>query len=184
MALLRSEETLMTAEELFRRPDLGPCELVDGRIVPMTPTGDVHGDVESELGMALRLYGKQSKRGKSLVGEVGLYVRRDPDTVRAADIIFISHERYARRGSSAYLDVAPELIVEILSPDDRWAGVTGKLNDYFSAGVNVVWVVDPRLRKVFSYRSLTDVKQFERGQLLVEDEFLPGFSVPVSDLFS
>lgn len=93
MALLKDSERLMTGEELFHSPDLGPCELVDGRVVPMTPTGDEPADVESELLTRLRVYGKETGRGRAVGGEVGIYVRRNPDTVRAADVVFISRER-------------------------------------------------------------------------------------------
>ncbi|MFY9825090.1 MAG: Uma2 family endonuclease [Thermoanaerobaculia bacterium] len=144
MALLKDhEEVWMTGEELFRRPDLNPCELVDGRVVPTMPTSAEHGDIELELGMRLRAYGRESKRGRALGGEVGIYIRRNPDTVRAADILFISQERRARCTSQSYLDVAPELVVEVLSPDDRWTDVTEKLEDYFSVGVDRVWVLVP-----------------------------------------
>jgi len=177
------EQGVVTGEELYRRPDLGPCELVDGRIVPRSPTGDLHGVIEAILAAALLAYARETGRGKVRSGEVGIYVRRGPDTVRAADVLFISNERWARRSSEGYLDVAPELVVEILSPDDRWSDVTAKLADYFTAGVEVVWVVDPSLRKVFAYRSLTDVRQFEDDRL-VEEDVLPGFSLSLADLFA
>jgi Uma2 family endonuclease len=184
MALLKDhKETLMTGEELFRRPDLGPCELVNGRIVPLAPTGDEHGDVELELGTRLRLYGKESGRGRAVGGEVGIYIRRNPDTVRAADIAFISKERDIHPRTKGYFEVAPELVVEVLSPSDSWSDITEKLADYFSAGVDRVWIVDSKLRSVFAYRSLTEVRQFREGEDLVDEELLPGFRVPVKDLF-
>jgi len=58
-----------------------------------------------------------------------------------------------------------------------------KLSDYFSAGVDVVWVVDPRRREVYAYRSLTDVRRFGEEQVLTEEEILPAFALPVSELF-
>jgi Uma2 family endonuclease len=185
MALLhKSEDSLMTGEELFHRPDLNPCELVNGRVVPTMPTGDEHGDVEFELGMRLRAYGKESKRGRALGGEVGIYIRRDPDTVRAADIVFISKERDLQPRRKGYFEIAPELVVEILSPDDRMSRVGEKLRDYFSAGVLVVWLVDPGLRRVLVYRSMVNVTALDSSQTLSDEDILPGFGVPVSDLFS
>lgn len=184
MALLQKpEDSLMTGEELLRRPDLNPCELVDGRIVPTMPTGDEHGDVEAELLMRLRAYGKETGRGRAVGGEVGIYIRRNPDTVRAADVVFISKERDLRPRSKGYFEVAPELVVEVLSPDDRMSRVREKLRDYFSAGVQVVWVVDPTLRRVLVHRSLTDVTVLKDRQALTEEDLLPGFSVAVSELF-
>src|SRR5258706_13748853 len=142
MALLKDhEEVWMTGEELFRRPDLIPCELVNGRVVPTMPTGDEHADVEFELGVRLRSYGKESRRGRAFGGEVGIYIRRDPDTIRAANIVFISRERDVRPKAKGFLETAPELVVEVLSPEDRIGKMREKLRDYFSAGVLVVWVV-------------------------------------------
>jgi Uma2 family endonuclease len=185
MALLKDhEEVWMTGEELFHRPDLNPCELVNGRVVSTMPTGDEHADIESELGMRLRAYGKESKRGRAIGGEVGIYIRRDPDTVRAADIAFISRERDAKPRTKGYLEIAPELVVEVLSPEDRIGKIREKLRDYFSAGVLVVWVVDPGLRRVQAYRSPTAVTVLDERQVLTDEEILPGFSVPISDLFS
>ncbi len=184
MALLKDhEEVWMTGEELFRRPDLGPCELVRGRIVALSPTGYEHGAVEAKLTTRLTIYGETTGKGEVMNGEVGIFIWRNPDTVRAADILFISQERLARCTSQSYLDVAPELIVEVLSPDDRWTDVTEKLEDYFSVGVDRVWVIVPKLRRVLIYRSLTEVTQLNADQMLTDEDILPGFSVPVSDLF-
>jgi Uma2 family endonuclease len=184
MALLKDHgEIWMTGEELLRRPDLEPCELIDGRVVPRMPTGDEHGDLEAELSMRLRLYGKDSKRGRALGGEVGIYIRRNPDTVRAADVAFISKERDLQPRAKGFFEVAPELVVEILSPDHRSGRLDEKLRDYFSAGVQVVWVVDPEKRRVLVHRSLSDVAVLDERQVLTDEDLLPGFSLPLSELF-
>jgi Uma2 family endonuclease len=178
-----TEGKLFTAEELAVMRDTGPCELINGRIVPMTPTGDEHGAIEANIAAELRAYARDHNLGKVRSGEVGVFVRRNPDTVRAADVLYISHERYARKTSSVFLDVEPELIVEILSPNDSWTEVTQKLRDYFAIGVRMVWVVDPAARTIYAYRSLTDIREFTASDLLPGDDVLPGFSVPVARLF-
>jgi Uma2 family endonuclease len=156
---------------------------VEGRIVPVVPTGYAHGELETRLAARLFAWAEATGRGRVFTGEVGIYIRRNPDTVRAADVLYVSNERYARHGPAGYLDVAPELAVEVLSPDDRWSEVTGKLDDYFSAGVDAVWVVDPRRRQVFVYRSLSAVQPLGEGQVLENPDLLPGFSLPLADLF-
>lgn len=83
----RNEEPLMTGEELARRPDLH-CELVDGRVVPMPMTGYVHGTIEARLGAKLVAYADRTGRGIAMTGEVGIYIRHDPDTVRGSDALF------------------------------------------------------------------------------------------------
>ena len=177
-------ERLITGEELARLGDIGSCELIDGRIVPMSPTGDEDAGIESNIDEILKAFVRPRRLGKVRVGEVGIYTRRNPDRVRGADVAFISNERYDRRSrESAFLDVAPDLVVEILSPDDRVVGLMEKLREYFAIGVRLVWVVDPRARRVQAYRSVTDVREFTEGDRLPGDEVLPGFSAPVANLF-
>jgi Uma2 family endonuclease len=177
------EEKLITGEELARLPRVGPCELIDGRIVPMSPTNVEHGRIEFRFGRFIEEAAATRKLGLVLVGEVGIYTRRSPDRVRAADVLFVSHERYAQRQSKSYLDVAPELVVEILSPDDTMQDVSQKLREYFAIGVRLVWVADPEARAVLAYRSLTEVREFKDTDVLSGGEVLPEFAVPVAQLF-
>ncbi|MFL6201067.1 MAG: Uma2 family endonuclease [Thermoanaerobaculia bacterium] len=177
------EERLMTGEELARHSDLNPCELVNGRVVPMAPAGHIHGAAESRLDVKLALYAEKMGSGRVMVGEVGIYTRRNPDTVRGADIVFMSNERYARCGPSAFLDVAPELVVEILSPEDRPGQVKEKIQEYLAVGVDRVWFVDPRRRSVLVYRFSNQVETLGIGDILCDEEILPGFSLPLSELF-
>ena len=149
----------------------------------MTPTGDQHGSCEGNFYYALRSFVDSHKLGKVRVGEVGIYTRRNPDTVRAADVLFISNERYAQIKSPGYLDVAPDLVVEVLSPNDYWIEVTQKLREYFAIGVRLVWVADPQTHSVHAYRALTDVREFTANDDLPGDDVLPGFSVKVAQLF-
>jgi Uma2 family endonuclease len=183
MAILqRNEERLMTGEELARRPDLH-CELVDGRVVPMPMTGHVHGTIEARLGAKLVACADMTGRGIAMTGEVGIYIRHDPDTVRGADALFISHERYARRGPYTFLDVPPELVVEVYSPEDRPGESMKKIREYLSIGVDRVWYVDPRRRQVRVYRSPEQVETLGMGDVLRDEEVLPGFILPLSELF-
>ena len=114
------------------------------------------------------------------MGGVGIYTHRNPDTVRGADVLYISKERAAELSGAAYLDVAPDLVVEVLSPDDRWNNMMQKLREYFAIGVRLA---DPDSRTVSVHRSLTDVSEFTAGDSLSGDDVLPGFSVSVASLF-
>jgi Uma2 family endonuclease len=174
---------LITGEELAEMGDIGRCELVEGRIVSMAPPGDQHGGVEVAIGAAIYNFVITHKLGKVRVGESGVYTRRNPDTVRGMDACFISNERYAQKQSASFLDVAPDLVVEILSPNDRSIEMNQKLREYFSIGVRLVWVLDPQARSVYAYRSLTDVREFTADADLPGDDVLPGFAVKVAQLF-
>jgi Uma2 family endonuclease len=179
----KNEQRLMTGEELARHPELEPCELVNGRVVPMAPAGPIHGSIEFRLAARLVAYADETGRGVAMGGEVGLYTGRDPDTVRGADALFISHERYGRWGRGAFLDVAPELVVEILSPKDRPGEVATKIREYLAVGVDRVWLIDRRRRQVRVYRSPEQVETLEIGDTLRDDDILPGFALALSELF-
>ncbi len=177
------EQKLITGEELAKLVGAEPCELIDGVIVPMSPTGEAHGAFELNVGAELREFARAQQNGKVRVGEVGIYIRRSPDTIRAADVIFISNERYAQKGNSAFLDVAPDLVVEIMSPTDSFADVQRKLIDYFSIGVRQVWVLLPDIRTVYAYNAPTELRAFGPDATLTAPDLLPGFAVPVTRLF-
>jgi len=184
MASVRPRDSLITGEDLLEMGDVGPCELVEGRVVSMAPTGGEHGRVEIRIASVLDHFVRDRRLGHVLGGEVGIYTRRRPDTVRGADVCFISHERYAAlHRPTGFLDVAPDLVVEVLSPDDRVSDPIQKLREYFAIGVRLVWVADPGARAVFAYRSLTDVREFRETDRLPGDDVLPGFEVPVAQLF-
>ena len=163
--------------------DIGPCELVEGRILHMTPTGSEHGAIESNLSFELGSFVRQHGLGRVLVGEVGIYTRRNPDSVRGADVAFISGARISIRPAKGFLEVAPELVVEIMSPDDRWRDVRQKLGEYFAIGVERVWIVEPDSRTVLVYRSETEMGKLGEGETLEGEGVLEGFAVPVARLF-
>jgi len=174
----------ITGEMLFKLGDMGRTELVKGEIIYLSPTGHLHGFLESNFDRVLGAFVYQHKLGRVFVGEVGIYTHRNPDTVRVADVAFISRERLAQVQSQSYLDVAPELIVEVLSPDDAWSQLMEKLEEYFTIGVQMVWVADPRRQQVYVYSSLTEVERFTMAEVLSGGKILPGFSVPVAELFA
>jgi Uma2 family endonuclease len=175
---------LISGEELARMGDLGRCELIDGRIVRMSPSNYEHGGIEVNLAVLLKAFVRQRKLGRVLAGDVGIYTQRNPDRVRGADVAFVGRETYSRRTRRlAFLDVAPELMVEVLSPEDRAMDVTQKLREYFEIGVRLVWLVDPKARVVSAYRSLPEIRELKEGDRLTGDDVLPGFDVPVAEVF-
>ncbi|GIK43363.1 MAG: restriction endonuclease [Chloroflexota bacterium] len=179
-----SKAKLITGEELLAMGDIGPCELIDGRIVPMSPTGGEHAYIEFYLGSEISNFVQPKKLGWVLGGEVGIYTRRQPDRVRGADVAFISKNRSPRRPTRGFLEVAPELVVEIMSPDDRWQDVQQKLEEYFSIGVEWVWIVEPENRAIYVYRSGTEAQKFGEDDIIQGEGVLAGFSLSVANLFS
>jgi len=174
---------LITGEEFFRMPNIGSAELIAGEIVTQMPTGHPHGFIESMIAFFLNLFVREQKLGRVLTGEVGIYTKRNPDQIRAADVAFISHQRLSEAKEEGFLDVAPELIVEIMSPANTWTEAQEKLAEYFAIGVNVIWIVDPQLEQVHVYRSLEAFKLFQKQDTLTGDDILPGFSVSLTEIF-
>jgi len=174
---------LVTGEELLAMGDIGPCELIDGRIVRMNPTGIQHGDIVIALGSALRDFVRKRQLGRVVGGEVGIYTRREPDRVRAADIAFVSQERLADKSLKGFLKVAPELVVEIISPTDRWQNMRDKLEEYFAIGVQRVWIVEPDNRDVLVYSTSTEMRKFGEGDMLMGEGVLDGFTLAIAELF-
>ncbi len=178
-------QKLITGEEFADMVEIGRAELVEGRIIEMPPPQNAHGRCEGNIYFFVSSHVRKHKTGKVFVGESGVYVRRDPDTVRGMDVAYISNERWAKQPDpDSYLEIAPDLIVEVLSPSDSWNAVMTKLREYFAIGVRLVWVADTEAHIVYAYRSPTDVREFKEGEELPGDEVLPGFSVAVTELFA
>ncbi len=175
---------LITGDELLAMGDTGPCELIDGRIVRMRPTGGEHAAIEAALTAKLHSYVRERRIGWVLGGEVGIYIRRSPDRVRGADAAFVSRERMPTRPGRRFLEVAPELVIEVLSPDDCWQDIRQKIEEYFEIGVERVWVVEPENRAVLVYRSPDESERMREGDVLEGHGTLEGFRLPVAELFA
>lgn len=176
-------QKLITGEELLAMGDIESTELIDGRIVYLSPTSGGHGYEELEVGALLRSFVRPRKLGWVLTGEVGIYVRRNPDRIRAADVAFVSRQRMSTRPKQGFLTIAPELVVEIVSPGDLWEDLQQKIEDYFSIGVERLWIVEPDKKDVLVYRSTTDLAQVRTGETLRGEGILDGFQLSVAELF-
>jgi Uma2 family endonuclease len=183
MITMPAEAPLITGEELLAMGDIGPCELVDGKIVPRSPAGGVQGFIEARLASALYHFVQEHNLGWVMTGEVGIYTRRNPDRVRGADVVFLSKERWPAPPPKGFLEVSPDLVVEIMSPNDRWQDVRQKLVEYFAIGVCWVWIVEPENRTVLVFRSVTDIQQYGMDDMLAGEGILEGFTLTVANLF-
>jgi Uma2 family endonuclease len=188
-APIEIQERLYTAADLAEMPSelpSGPVhyELDNGRLISMTPPGDQHGAVESNLDAALKVQGEWRELGKTRVGEVGVLLWRDPDRVVGADVVFIANASLPiRRTPEGYLATVPDLVAEVASKNDSQPYLQRKVEDYLAAGVRVVWVAYPASRTVVEHRPGQEpVRYGEEGTLFVED-VIPGFQLPVRAVF-
>lgn len=174
----------LTAEELsYLPPEEGRSELVAGEIVREPPPGEEHGWLAAGLLGDLVLFVRARRLGR-VYSECGFVLGRDPDTVRAPDAAFVSAERVAtvvRRGP--YFEGAPDLAVEVVSPGDSRAEVASKVREYLAAGGRAVWVVDPRRRSITVHRADAAPHTLGTSDVLDGGDVLPGFRLPVRDVF-
>ncbi|MCC6124668.1 MAG: Uma2 family endonuclease [Pirellulales bacterium] len=176
-------EKIMTADEYLALGDIGPSALIQGELVLMSPTGYNHGWIANNIGIALGIFVKSKKLGRVSSSEAGFYIARNPDTVRAPDVAFVRAERIPPGGQKKFFEGPPDLAVEVLSPDDRSSEVNAKIRDWLQAGCVQVWVVDPQTESVMVYRSPRDIAVFAEQDILTAPELLPGFSLPVAEIF-
>jgi len=162
--------------------DVGPCELVDGRIIPLSPIGGEHGTIEANIAYLLNSHIRPRSLGWVLTGEVGIYTRHDPDWVRAADVAFISKKQIDTI-PSGFLDTPPELVVEIVSQSDRWQDLRDKIDEYFLIGVQALWIVEPKTRSIMVYSSPTTATKYDKTEIVAASETLTGLEISVAEIF-
>lgn len=159
-------------------------ELDRGRLVTlMAPPGGTHGSNQATIIYLLKLHGERAGHGKTF-GEVAVILRQRPDTVLAPDAAFVAKRslpvRYSPEG---YLETIPELVVEIRSKNDTRAELRAKAAEYLDAGVKIVWLVDPSSKTVTVCTANKNAQEMRVGDTLMAKGVIPGFQVPVAELF-
>ncbi len=178
-------ETQMTAEQLLdRSSELGRCELIKGELRRMSPAGGTHGEYVSEISFYIGSFVKQHQLGKVYAAETGFVLERQPDTVRAPDVAFIAADRAAEARTPQYIPIPPDLAVEVTSPHDRSAEVVEKVRWWLSHGTRAVWVVEPKSRTLTVYLPDSTARIYGRDETLDGGPVLPGFALPLSELFT
>jgi Uma2 family endonuclease len=156
-------------------------ELIEGELFEVSPVKRGHGIAQLTIGSRILSFVKVHKLG--IVGtEVGFIFQRKPDTVLAPDVAFVSAERLGPEGKY-WSDVPPDLAVEIVSRSNTRAEIDRKVRIYLASGVRAVWVVRPAARAITIHRPGTPAQTLTENDTLDGGEILPGFALPLSDLF-
>ena len=176
-------QTYVTADELYAMPDDGfRYELVRGELVKMPPAGAMHGSIESEFNFHLRSYVKSSRLGEVFGSDTGFQLA--PDHVLAPDASFVSQSRIPASGlPERFFPGAPDLAVEVISPSERERHISEKIDDYLQYGCKMVVVIRPRTRRVEVHTPNRDVQILESGDVLDGGDAVPGWQLPVNDIF-
>ena len=176
---------LMTAEEFFEFDgDPGRnYELIQGELIEMSKPGSRHAELESRINGELYIYLKANPLGKVL-GESGFKLETSPDVVRAPDVSFFVAKRASEVSRPGFRTQAPDLAVEINSPHDVMSEVLDKARWWLRHGTLQVWVVDDKTRTVTVYLPDGTARIYGDNDTLTADPVLPGFSLPLAELFA
>ena len=180
-----TETRLLTADDLLRLYSEGVRgELIRGVLSETMPAGHRHGAIVMNLGGPLWAFVKPRRLGTIVASDTGVWLERDPDTVREPDIAFTSAERIPLDAEiTGYAEVAPDLVVEVASPSDSRRQVHDKALMWLRHGVRLVWVVYPNARTVDVYQEDGAVATLGEDDSLDGMDVLPGFSCAVSAVF-
>jgi len=175
---------MMTAEQLQHVHLPGKStELVRGRLVVREPPGTYHGKIAGRLIIRVGAFVEAHQLGELFGQDTGFRIATSPDTVRAPDLAFITRDRLSLVGRRGYPTVAPDLVAEIVSPDDSPGEVLAKIGEWLNAGVKLAWVLDPDRRTAHVYRPDGSLSVVEVGGALEGGTVLPGFLCPLQGLY-
>lgn len=174
--------TLTTAEQLLARAGNGRAELVRGELVELMPVGLLHSMLVGRLLAWLIFFLDKHKLGTAGT-ELGVVLARNPDLVLAPDVYFLSRGRISHPISTRFFEGAPDLAIEVLSPDDRAGKTQEKIREYLQAGTRQVWIVDPDTATVTVHLPGGASQSYSGESEVPGGDVLPGFSFRPSDLF-
>jgi Uma2 family endonuclease len=180
----------MTAEEFLALPDDGVERwLIRGEVreLPMTTRNRWHSRVTARVAQLLGnwLDQRPAPRGEVYAGDAGFILQRDPDSTVGIDVAYASAELAAREpDNTRQMEGVPTLAVEILSPSNTQEEIDEKLDLYREVRVPLVWLINPRHRTVTVFRPDAEPVLFNVTQELTAEPHLPGFRIPVAQIFS
>lgn len=176
---------IVTPDQFIHHPAANErTELVRGHIQVMTPASAAHGLVSATVLHLLATHVRQHQLGACFADSTGYTLPNLENTVRAPDASFVRRDRLPTAGVGAgFLEMAPDLAVEVLSPSESHRDVAAKLADYRTAGTPLVWVIDPSARTVRVNSATEGDLTLGEDQLLSGGNTLPGFACAVRDLF-
>jgi Uma2 family endonuclease len=155
-------------------------EVVDGH-EEIKMAGAKHGEIGAQLIVELGIYLKHNPIGRVYNSNTTFQIGEDE---RLPDVSFVSAARIPREGSpSGKWEIAPDIAIEVISPNDIWDKVNRKVREYFAAGVKQVWLVSQQEREIMIYDSPTQIRVVTVDEELTSESLLPGFKCRVADLF-
>lgn len=180
-----AKNKLLTAEDLLRLHSQGvKGELIEGVLHETVSVGEEHGHIAGIFITFLNIHIRPKRLGRTGGTDVGVKIQRDPDTVREPDVYYVSAERLPLDVRvQGYLEVVPELVVEIVSPSDSDADVREKIAMWLELGVSMALEVRPASQTITVHRPGVPALTLTGDDVLDGGDVLPGFSLPLSEIF-
>lgn len=179
-----SQQTTYTPEDLLHMPDGKSYELVNGQLVGKD-MGYRSSRIGGRLYRLLDVHCEAHELGWVAPADASFQCFSDePTRVRRPDVSYIAAQRLtADEEPEGHCKLAPDLAVEVVSPNDLFEDVSRKVNEYLAAGVRLVWVVDPKAERVFVYRHDESATILTNKDSLDGEDVVPGFKCAIADLF-
>lgn len=174
---------LITADELLKMGDIGRCELIYGELVMMSPAGAEHGVIAVRVVRYLVEFVEENDLGLVFAAETGFKVESKPDLVRAPDAAFVHKSRIPNVNLKKFFPGAPDLAVEVISPEDTRREVAEKVNMWLAHGTVSCWVIDPATMTLTIHRIGQPAIRLTIADVLDNEPALPGFKLQLSRLF-
>lgn len=176
---------LMTVEDLADLGDEpGRYDLIRGELIRMSPAGAKHGILAMRIGHKVADFVEDHLPGEVFAAETGFILARDPDVLLAPDVAFVRADRMPpEEEQDGFLSLAPDFVVEVVSPSDRQNDVSDKVMEYLDAGVSLIWVVEPRRQIVTVYFPDRTSRILSGDDVLDGSDVLPEFRLTVNEIF-
>lgn len=158
-------------------------EMVNGEVVAVNPSSGRSARIGGRIYALFLRHGEELGFGLAYPAEAGFLLFEDRQTVRSPDAAFIVRDRLTDE-ADGFVPIAPDLAVEVLSPSDCMADALAKVAMYLAAGVQSVWLVDPGTQTVTIFSPDAPPTRLSGNDILDAGDILPGFSVPVADIFA
>jgi Uma2 family endonuclease len=181
MTGVMAPKKVWTDEELLRIRHEGKVELVEGEVKCMAPAGLEQGGISANLLTWLNNYVRRHKLGRVFDAQTGFRLR---DNLRAPDISFVRADRLPYPLPKTFGNVAPDLVVEVLGPNETLADYEEKMAEYRSWGVRLIWLVDPETQTVTVVRASGERQVLKGNDTLTGEDVVPGFRIRVKRIFS
>lgn len=186
LATEEKERKTWTPDDLLAlADDENRYELVRGELIMTPPASVRHGKFAARLVRVLSTHIAEHNLGEVYTAEPGFELASAPPTVRAPDVAFVQRERIPPEGEpEGFWAIAPDLVIEIISPSETAQMIHEKVADYLQAGTQLLWVVYPTSQTVMEYCPPMDARRLTIEDDLDGSDVVPGFCYPLEQLFA